>query len=191
MKLIENLQTNSFSDNDFVESFSIIASRIDITEINTSIFSTRAVVFKFSILKIVSVISRKTSQAEKINQLNKSNVVSSAVNSVWIQIQFFNFDKEIFAFFYQSKHSTYRIWILVCHQWKCFKWNFSKRHCRADFEKNLAVEYNEIVWNCSIWSEWTTFECVQQCDRVHFRYWWLYCFDLCLRWSSQYFTLQN
>ena len=61
--------------------------------------STRAIVFKFSISKVVSVTSRKTSQAEKIDQLNKSNVVSFAVNSISFQIRFFNLDKKILVFF--------------------------------------------------------------------------------------------
>ena len=82
MKLIENSQTNAFSDDDFVKSFSVTASRIDIIEIDISTSSARAVVFKFSILKIAFIISRKTSQIERIDQSNKSNVVSSAVNSV-------------------------------------------------------------------------------------------------------------
>ena len=82
MRLIKNFQTNaSFNDN-FVENFSVIASRIDITEVNTSTSSIKTVVFKFSISKIVSVTSRKTSQTEKIDQLNKSSVVLSVVNSV-------------------------------------------------------------------------------------------------------------
>ena len=97
MSLIENFQTNTFSDDDFVESFSVTASRIDIIEIDTSTSSTRAVVFKFLISKIVSVISRKTSQVERIDQLNKSSVVSFAVNSVSFQARFFDFDKEIFV----------------------------------------------------------------------------------------------
>ena len=99
IRLIKNSQINAFFDDDFVENFSVTANRIDITEINTSISSTRAVVFKFLISKIVFVTSRKASQVERINQLNKSNVVSSAVNSVSFQIQFFNLDKEILAFF--------------------------------------------------------------------------------------------
>ena len=82
MKLIKNFQTIVFFDNDFVKSSSVTASKVDIIEVNTSTSSTKAIVFKFSILKIVSVTSRKASQAEKIDQLNKSNVVSSAVNSV-------------------------------------------------------------------------------------------------------------
>ena len=60
----------------------VILNRIDIIEIDTSIPSTRAVVFKFSILKIVSVILRKTSQAERIDWLNKSNIVSFATSSI-------------------------------------------------------------------------------------------------------------
>ena len=60
IKLIKNFQVNTFFDDDFVESFSVIASRIDIIETNILISSTRAVVFKFSILKIAFVISRKT-----------------------------------------------------------------------------------------------------------------------------------
>ena len=67
MKLIKNFQANVFFDDDFVENFSVIANRVDITEADTSIFSTRAVVFKFSILKIVFVTSRKTSQVERID----------------------------------------------------------------------------------------------------------------------------
>ena len=82
MKLIKNSQTNAFSDDDFVENFSVTASRIDTIETDTPTPSIRAVVFKFSISKIASVTSRKTSQIEKIDQLNKSNVISSAVNSV-------------------------------------------------------------------------------------------------------------
>ena len=97
MKLIENFQTNVFFDDDFVESFSVTASRIDIIKADTSTSSTKAVVFKFSISKIASVTSRKASQIEKIDQSSKSNVVSSAANSVSFQIQFFNFDKEILA----------------------------------------------------------------------------------------------
>ena len=97
MKLIKNSQANAFFDDDFVESFSVTASRVDIIEVNISILSTRTVVFKFSILKIAFVIPRKTSQAERIDQLNKSSVVSSAVNSISSQIQFFNLNKKIFA----------------------------------------------------------------------------------------------
>ena len=82
MKLIENFQGNTFFDDNFVESFSITASKIDIIEINTSTSLTRTIVFKFLISKIVFVISRRASQVERINQLNKSNVVSSAVNSI-------------------------------------------------------------------------------------------------------------
>ena len=82
IRLIKNFQTNVFFDNNFVKSFSVIVSRVDITEVNTSTFSTRAVVFKFSILKIVSATSRKASQVEKIDQLNKSNVFLSVINLV-------------------------------------------------------------------------------------------------------------
>ena len=82
MNLIKNFQINAFFDDDFVKNFSVTANRIDIIEIDISTSSTRAVVFKFSISKIVFVISRKTSQVERINQLNKSSVVSSAVNSI-------------------------------------------------------------------------------------------------------------
>ena len=67
MRLIENSQANVSFDDNFVESSSVTASRVDITEINTSISSARAIVFKFSISKIASVTSRKTSQAERIN----------------------------------------------------------------------------------------------------------------------------
>ena len=82
MRLIKNSQANAFSDDDFVKSFSITASRVDIIEADTPTFSTKAIVFKFSISKIVFVIPRKTSQIERINQLNKSSVVSSVVSSV-------------------------------------------------------------------------------------------------------------
>ena len=82
MRLIKNFQAKASFNDDFVESFSVTVSRVDITETDTSTSSARAVVFKFLISKIVFVTSRKTSQIERINQLNKSNVVSSAVNSV-------------------------------------------------------------------------------------------------------------
>ena len=99
MKLIKNSQINVSFDDDFMKSFSITASRVDIIKADTSILSTKAIVFKFSISKIVSVTSRKTLQIERINQLNKSSVISSAVNSVSSQVRFFNFNKEIFALF--------------------------------------------------------------------------------------------
>ena len=67
MKLIENSQANTSFDDDFVENFSVTASRVDITEVDTLTSSTRAVVFKSSILKIVFVTSRKASQAERID----------------------------------------------------------------------------------------------------------------------------
>ena len=67
IKLIKNSQANAFFDNNFVKNFSVTASRIDIIEIDTSTFSTRTIVFKFLILKIASVTSRKTSQVEKID----------------------------------------------------------------------------------------------------------------------------
>ena len=88
IRLIKNFQINVSFDNDFVENSLIIVSRIDIIETDTSTSATRTVVFKFLILKIVFVISRKTSQVEKINQLNKLNVVSSAVNSVFFKYNF-------------------------------------------------------------------------------------------------------
>ena len=99
IKLIENSQANAFFDDDFIENFSVTVSRVDIIKINTPTSSIKAVVFKFLMSKIAFVTSRKTSQVERIDQLNKSNVVSSAVNSVSSQIQFFNFDKEILVFF--------------------------------------------------------------------------------------------
>ena len=99
MKLIKNSQANVSSDNDFVKSSSVIVSRVDITEADTSTPSTRTIVFKSSISKIVSVTSRKTSQVERIDQSNKPNVVSSAVNSISCQVRFFNLDKEILVFF--------------------------------------------------------------------------------------------
>ena len=67
MKLIKNFQANAFFNDDFVKSSSVTASRVDIIKTDISTSSIRAVVFKFSILKIVSVTSRKTSQVEKIN----------------------------------------------------------------------------------------------------------------------------
>ena len=59
MILIKKFQANAFSNDEFVKSFSVTASRIDIIEINISTSSTKIVVFKFSTLKIASVISRK------------------------------------------------------------------------------------------------------------------------------------
>ena len=67
IRLIKNFQANIFFDENFVENFSVTASRIDIIEINISTSSTRAVVLKFSILKIVSIILYKMLQSEKIN----------------------------------------------------------------------------------------------------------------------------
>ena len=67
IKLTKIFQIKIFFNDDFVESFSVIESKVDIIEINVSIPSTKAVVFKFSISKIVFVISRKMSQVEKIN----------------------------------------------------------------------------------------------------------------------------
>ena len=99
MKLIKNLQTNASSDDDFVESSSATASRADTTEVDTPISSTRTIVFKSSISKIASVTPRKASQAERIDQLSKPNVVSSAVNSISSQVRFFNLDKEILVSF--------------------------------------------------------------------------------------------
>ena len=99
MNLIENFQANTFFNDGFVESFSITASRVDIIEINTSTFSAEAVVFKFSISKIVFVISRKASQVERIDQSSKLNVVSFVVNSVSFQTRFFNLNKKVLVFF--------------------------------------------------------------------------------------------
>ena len=82
IKLIKNSQANVSFDDDFIENSLVIVSRIDIIETDISISSTRAIVFKFSISKIAFVISRKTSQVERINQSNQLNVVSSVVNSV-------------------------------------------------------------------------------------------------------------
>ena len=104
IKLIKNFQTNFFFNDDFVESFSITASKVDIIEINISTSSAKAVVFKFSISKIVSVTSCKTSQVEKTDQLNKSNVVSSVVNSVLFYVQFFNLNKKILVAFINQKN---------------------------------------------------------------------------------------
>ena len=98
MKLIKNSQANVSFDDDFVESSSVTASRVDTTEVDTSTPSTRAVVSKSSISKVASVISRKASQVERIDQLNESNVVSSVVNSVLLQVRFSNLDKEVLTF---------------------------------------------------------------------------------------------
>ena len=61
IKLRKNFQTNIVFNDDFVESFSVTASRINIIEINISIFSLKTIIFKFLILKIVSITSHKTS----------------------------------------------------------------------------------------------------------------------------------
>ena len=82
IRLMENSQANVFFDEDFVEDSSVTASRVDIIEIDISTSSTRAVVFGFSISKIVSITSRKTSRSEKINQFSKSSIFSSAVSSI-------------------------------------------------------------------------------------------------------------
>ena len=116
MKLIKNFQAKVFSNDDFVKNSSITVSRVDTIEIDTSTSSARTIVFKFSISKIVFATSRKTSQIKKIDQLNKSNVVSSIINSVSSQVPFFNLDKKNIRFFYQSRQLICRTWILVCHQ---------------------------------------------------------------------------
>ena len=67
IKLIKNFQVNIFFDDDFVENFSVIVSRVDIIEVNISTSSTRIIVFKFLISKIVFVTSRKALQVEKID----------------------------------------------------------------------------------------------------------------------------
>ena len=67
MRLIKNPQANVLFNNDFVESSSITASRVDITETDTPTPSTRTVVFKFSTSKIAFVTPRKASQAERID----------------------------------------------------------------------------------------------------------------------------
>ena len=67
MRLIENSQTNASFDDNFVKSFSVTASKVDIIKVNTSTFSIRIIVFKFVISKTASVISRKISRFEKIN----------------------------------------------------------------------------------------------------------------------------
>ena len=97
MRLIKNFQANTSFDDDFVKNFLIIVNKVDIIEADTST-STKVIIFKFLILKVVSVTSRKTLQAEKIDQLNKLNVVLSAVNSILFQIRFFNLNKKIFVF---------------------------------------------------------------------------------------------
>ena len=65
IKLIKNFQANVFFDNDFIKSFSVTASRIDIIKIDTSTSSTETVVFKSLISKISSATSRRTSQPKK------------------------------------------------------------------------------------------------------------------------------
>ena len=82
IKLIKNSQTNASFDDDFVENFSIIISRIDIIKTDTSTFLTRAIVFKLTISKIVSVISRKILQFENINYFSESSIVSSAASFI-------------------------------------------------------------------------------------------------------------
>ena len=67
IKLIKNFQANVFSDDDFVKSSSVTANRVDIIKTDISTPSIKAIVFKFSILKIAFVISRKASQVERIN----------------------------------------------------------------------------------------------------------------------------
>ena len=86
MKLIKKIQANVSFDDGFVKSSSIIVNKIDVTKTDTSTFSTKAIVFKFSISKIAFIISRKTSQVEKINKINKSNIVSSAASLISFQI---------------------------------------------------------------------------------------------------------
>ena len=67
MRLIEDFQANAFFDDDFVESSSVIVSRVDIIEVDTSTSSAKAVVFKFLISKVAFITSRKASQAERID----------------------------------------------------------------------------------------------------------------------------
>ena len=67
IKLIKKFQANVSFNNNFVKNFSVTASKIDITETDTSTSSIKTVVFKFLILKIVFVISRKTLQIEEID----------------------------------------------------------------------------------------------------------------------------
>ena len=67
IKLIKNFYVNASFDDDFVKGSSITTSRIDIIKTDTSTSSTRAIVFKSLISKIVSVTSRKMSQVEKID----------------------------------------------------------------------------------------------------------------------------
>ena len=67
IRLIENFQANAFFNDDFVKNFLIIASRVDIIKIDISTSSTKTVVFKSLILKIVFVTSRKTLQVERID----------------------------------------------------------------------------------------------------------------------------
>ena len=67
MRLIKNFQINAFFNDDFVESFSVTANRIDIIKINISTSSTKTVVFKSVISKIVFITLRKASQVEKID----------------------------------------------------------------------------------------------------------------------------
>ena len=80
-----------------LKAFQSLQAESILLKFNISTSLTRTVIFKFSILKIVFVISRKTSQIEKIDQLNKLNVVSYIINLISSQVQFFNLDKKIFA----------------------------------------------------------------------------------------------
>ena len=67
IKLIKNFQANVFSDDDFIKNFLVTVKKINIIKIDISTFSIRAIVSKFSILKIVFITSRKTSQVKRIN----------------------------------------------------------------------------------------------------------------------------
>ena len=99
IKLMKNSQANVSFDEDFVENFLITASRVDITETDTSIFSAKAVVLEFFISKTAFITSRKASRSEKISQFSKLSIFSSAINSISSQVRFFSLVKEIFAFF--------------------------------------------------------------------------------------------
>ena len=66
-KIDREFSSKCFFNDDFVKNFSVIVNRVDITEIDIPTSSIRTTVFKFLILKIVSVTSRKTSQVKRID----------------------------------------------------------------------------------------------------------------------------
>ena len=99
MKSIKNFQINTFLDDDFGESSSVIINKIDITKTDLLISLMKVVVLKSSILKVVFIILCKTLQFEKVDQFNNSSMFSSIINSILYKIQFLNFDQKILVVF--------------------------------------------------------------------------------------------